>query len=69
METVKDTAGDTVAMVKCTFDLHYQVEQHPWLIVGGATVVGYLLGSREGSSTPAALSTTDTRLSPASTTK
>jgi hypothetical protein len=52
--------------VQRTFDLYYQVEQHPWLLFGGATVVGYLLGRGGSGSTSAAVST-DTRLSPAST--
>jgi hypothetical protein len=53
--------------VQRTFDLHYQVEQHPWLLFGGATLVGYLLGRGGSGSTSAAVSTNDTRLSPAST--
>jgi ElaB/YqjD/DUF883 family membrane-anchored ribosome-binding protein len=68
VENVKETVGDTVATVQRTFDLHYQMEQHPWLLFGGATVVGYLLGSWGGGSTSAAVSTHDPRLSPASTT-
>jgi len=68
VENVKDTVGDTVATVKHTFDLHYQVEQHPWLMLSGSLVVGYLLGNRGDGRTSAALSTTDPRLSPASTT-
>jgi ElaB/YqjD/DUF883 family membrane-anchored ribosome-binding protein len=66
VENVKETVGDTVATVQRTFDLHYQVEQHPWLLFGGATVVGYLLGRARSGSTSAAVSTTDPRLSPAS---
>jgi len=42
---VKETMDDTATMVKQSFDLHYQVEQHPWLMVGGSVMVGYLLGS------------------------
>jgi ElaB/YqjD/DUF883 family membrane-anchored ribosome-binding protein len=45
MENVKGTMDDTATMVKKSFDLHYQVEQHPWLMVGGSVMVGYLLGS------------------------
>jgi hypothetical protein len=31
--------------VKETFDLRRQVDQHPWLMVGGSAVLGYLAGS------------------------
>ena len=72
VENVKDTVGDTVATVKRTFDLPYQVDQHPWLMCGGSLLVGYILGSWGGGSISAAVSTHDTshdtRLSPASTT-
>src|SRR5271165_3407875 len=46
-ETVEDsiqTAKDTVATVKRNFDIKYQVEQHPWAMVGGCFVVGLALG-------------------------
>ncbi len=68
VENVKETVGDTVATVQRTFDLHYQVDHHPWLMFGGATLVGYMLGSRGSSSTSAAVSTNDPRLSPSGTT-
>ena len=45
VENVKETMDDTVTKVKRSFDLHYQVEQNPWLMVGGAVVVGSILGS------------------------
>jgi hypothetical protein len=32
-------------MVKKSFDLNYQVEQRPWVMLGGSVLVGYLLGS------------------------
>jgi ElaB/YqjD/DUF883 family membrane-anchored ribosome-binding protein len=48
VETVKGSVHDTVdtvkETVKETFDLHHQMEQHPWLMLGGATLVGYLGG-------------------------
>jgi ElaB/YqjD/DUF883 family membrane-anchored ribosome-binding protein len=51
IETVKETVHETVATVKRTFDLKYQVRQHPWLMVGGSVAAGFtvgkLLGSRE----------------------
>jgi ElaB/YqjD/DUF883 family membrane-anchored ribosome-binding protein len=46
-ETVEDSiqlTKDTVATVKRNFDIRYQVEQHPWAIVGGCFVVGLALG-------------------------
>lgn len=47
-ETVADSiqmARDAVATVKRNFDVKYQVEQHPWAVVGGCFVVGLALGS------------------------
>ena len=46
-ETVADSiqsAKDTVASVKRTFDLKHQVEQRPWLMVGGCFLVGLAVG-------------------------
>ncbi len=46
-ETVEDSiqmAKDTVATVKRNFDIKYQVEQHPWAIVGGCFLAGLALG-------------------------
>lgn len=54
VENVKETVGDTVATVQRTFDLYYQVEHHPWLLFGGATLVGYLLGRGGNGRTSAA---------------
>ena len=68
VETVKGTVGDTVETVKRTFDVPYQVDQHPWLMVGGATLAGYLLGSWGGGSTFAAFYTTDSSSAAAGTT-
>jgi ElaB/YqjD/DUF883 family membrane-anchored ribosome-binding protein len=45
VENVKGTMDDTVTKVKQSFDLRYQVEQHPWLMVGGAVVAGGILAS------------------------
>lgn len=44
VENVKDTMDDTVTTVKQTFDLSYQVTQRPWLMVGGAVLLGSFLG-------------------------
>jgi hypothetical protein len=68
VETVKGTVGDTVETVKRTFDVQYQVDQHPWLMVGGATLAGYLLGSWCGGRTSPAFSTNDSASSAAGTT-
>jgi hypothetical protein len=38
-------AKNAVATVKRNFDIKYQVEQHPWAVVGGCVVVGLALGS------------------------
>lgn len=52
ISTVRATVHDTVESVKRTFDLKYQVEQHPWPMVGGSVVAGFVVGSlipsREG---------------------
>jgi ElaB/YqjD/DUF883 family membrane-anchored ribosome-binding protein len=67
VENVRGTVGETVETVRHTFDVHHQVEQHPWLLLGGVTAVGYLLGSLSSGRSSAALSTTDPWLSPTST--
>jgi len=45
VENVKGTMDDTVTTVKRTFDLSYQVNQHPWVLFGGAVLLGGFLGS------------------------
>jgi hypothetical protein len=45
VENVRGTVGETVETVQRIFDLHHQMEQHPWLILSGSLLVGYLLGS------------------------
>jgi ElaB/YqjD/DUF883 family membrane-anchored ribosome-binding protein len=44
VENVKDTMDSTVTTVKQSFDVRYQTEQRPWLMFGGAVLVGYLVG-------------------------
>lgn len=44
VENVKDSLQDTVGAVKDTFDLPLQVEKHPWLMLGGAVVAGFVAG-------------------------
>jgi len=45
VENVKETMDDTMTRVKQSFDLRYQVEQHPWLMLGGSVVAGSILAS------------------------
>jgi len=45
VDTVKESVHDTVETVKRTFDLKYQVNQHPWIMVGSACAAGYVIGS------------------------
>ena len=54
VEHVKGTVEDTVATVKRTFDLPSQTEQHPWPMVGGAVLVGYMLSKWGGGHSSAA---------------
>jgi ElaB/YqjD/DUF883 family membrane-anchored ribosome-binding protein len=41
---VKETVADTVESVKSFFDIPYQVDRHPWLMLGGSVLMGYLGG-------------------------
>ena len=58
----------TVEAVKRTWDVPHQVDQHSWLMFGGATLAGHLLGSWGGGSTSPACSTNDSSSSAAGTT-
>ena len=62
-ETVGVAVGDAVASVQRAVDLRSQVVHHPWLLMGGALLVGYWLGSRS-SGRPAAFSTRAPRSAP-----
>jgi len=42
VEAVKETVNETVESVKTTFDMQHQFAERPWLMLGGAVVVGYL---------------------------
>ena len=42
VETVTGAVHDTVQSVSHAFDLRRQIHQHPWLVIGGSVVVGYL---------------------------
>ena len=59
VEHVQGTVEDSIATAQRTFDLPSQVEQHPWPMIGGALLVGYMLGSWSGGYTSAAGSTLD----------
>jgi ElaB/YqjD/DUF883 family membrane-anchored ribosome-binding protein len=45
VENVKETMDDTVTMVKQSFDIRYQVDQHPWLMLGASVVTGSILAN------------------------
>ena len=66
MENVRGTVREIVEAVQHAFDLHHQMEQHPWLMLGGSLLVGYLLGSRGNGRTAAVGSAYEPRFSPAS---
>ena len=46
-EAFVDRAEDFVEQTKQTFDPTYQVTRHPWMMLGGAIVAGYILGTLE----------------------
>jgi ElaB/YqjD/DUF883 family membrane-anchored ribosome-binding protein len=45
LEGVKDTVHEMVEPVKPAADLLGYVQQNPWLLVGSAILMGYILGS------------------------
>jgi ElaB/YqjD/DUF883 family membrane-anchored ribosome-binding protein len=42
VEETVETVSDSVEQVKETFDVSRQVQEHPWLMLGGAVVAGYI---------------------------
>jgi ElaB/YqjD/DUF883 family membrane-anchored ribosome-binding protein len=50
IDSVKETVHDATESVKRNLDLHYQVDQHPWAMMGlslvSGAIAGALLGSR-----------------------
>jgi len=45
VENVRETIENTVDAVRDTFDLNLQTRRHPWGVVGGSVLAGYVLGS------------------------
>lgn len=56
---LENRAQEAVDGVKHAFDLQYQVKQRPWLMFGGAVLVGYLLGPQGGGSSATADTSSD----------
>jgi hypothetical protein len=52
VENAKDTMDSTVAGLRQSFDLQYQVSHRPWVTFGGAVLTGYFIGTwtHQGSS-------------------
>jgi len=44
VQNVSDTVHSTVESVKDTFDLSHQMEQRPWMMFGGAVLLGFVGG-------------------------
>lgn len=45
VDTVKGSVSDTVDTVRETFDIQHQVDKHPWMMMAGATAVGFIAGT------------------------
>jgi hypothetical protein len=45
VDNVKETVEETVNAVEHTFDLQWHAERHPWALMGGAVLLGFLGGS------------------------
>jgi hypothetical protein len=43
-ERARETVEGAKSAVQHTVDVHYQVDQHPWKMVGASILVGYILG-------------------------
>jgi len=50
VESVKETVEGTVESVRDAFDFQAHVENHPWLVVGGAVLAGFVAGKLFGGS-------------------
>jgi ElaB/YqjD/DUF883 family membrane-anchored ribosome-binding protein len=45
IDTLRQAVDETVERVKATAELIDQVKQNPWIMLGSAVLVGYVLGS------------------------
>jgi len=45
VSAVTDKVQETVQSVSDIFNLRLQMERHPWIVLGGAVAVGYIVGS------------------------
>ena len=54
MASMSDKMHETVQAISDTFSLSVQMERRPWVVLGGATALGCLLGATLGSSSEAA---------------
>lgn len=50
VDNVKETVEDTVDAVSHTFDLQWHAQRHPWALLGGAVVLGFVGGRLLGRS-------------------
>jgi ElaB/YqjD/DUF883 family membrane-anchored ribosome-binding protein len=48
LESVQGTVHETVERMQPAADLLEHVQQNPWLLLGGAILMGYILGSLAG---------------------
>lgn len=44
VESVRGTVNETVGSVRDTFDVQHQVDEHPWMMMAGATALGFIAG-------------------------
>jgi ElaB/YqjD/DUF883 family membrane-anchored ribosome-binding protein len=44
VDAVTEKVQDTIQSVKRTFDVKYQVDRHPWTLVGASVLTGFTLG-------------------------
>jgi hypothetical protein len=44
VDNVKESVSETVDAVKNSFDLNWHAEHHPWLLLGGAALLGFVGG-------------------------
>jgi ElaB/YqjD/DUF883 family membrane-anchored ribosome-binding protein len=54
MEAVETTTSEAADNVRCAATLIQQVKQRPWLTLGSAVLVGYILGSLAGTTSSGA---------------